>query len=446
MTETPHFPGTETPHSKRMGRRSVLTTPVWILLVVACGDSEPAGPGGDPPSGVPVSLDFSTCPTTEAPIWLAVQDGVDGEWVRVDPSAAVYETTLTAAKAALAWTTRRMSVAGPDRFETEVFYLTTSEIVALAARPVCADEGSRVSINGTVEGLALQDRAVVSYGGVWGETQRDPAEPPAPLDVSLEDAAAGPGDLISYFRDGSLEGDDDRALIRRDRDIPDGGTFQPIDGSGAEVFVPVMAPINVDGAAGHISYEMRYMTGPGCTPALLYRRSGNQPTLIVFGIPASRQRPTDYHQIDLFVGTNPHRFVVESFHALEERTIDSPPDMPRPTVSRVQGDYQRLRFHFSTIVTLPTVTLIHTGFSRSFSMNASEGYLGGTAVDLSTPAFPSATGFDPGWAPTPAQAANWTMRVSSAPLPGFTTPSQRPEGVPCEDGARGVTAQFQDVL
>jgi hypothetical protein len=178
---------------------------------------------------------------------------------------------------------------------------------------------------------------------------------------------------------------------------------------------------------------MSYQTGAACTGATLY--GGLAPsastTQGILGVPAANQRGTDYHAVSITaLGQSAFRTVLESFQALADRSVALPSTLPATSPTTLTGPYKRLQYQ----ITLPSDLLASAALNyddgtRAVALLATAGYLGGSAVTLSTPDLSAVTGWDNNWAPASGATVDWNATGSGGTPASF-----------CSNGARLVSS------
>src|SRR5207253_11036437 len=152
-----------------------------------------------------------------------------------------------------------------------------------------------------------------------------------------------------------------------------------------EAFPPATATITVGGLAGgeDVSQGMSYQVGANCATASLYGGALGGEIFTASGIPGSEQLPADFHALIVAASlTNASRFITQYNHSLIDRTVTLGAAMPTPAITSLGGPYQRLQ----AVYTLPadyqgsTGLRYSDGASKSVSIDATFGYLGGLAT------------------------------------------------------------------
>jgi hypothetical protein len=383
-----------------------------------------------------VTLDFSSCVGFDVPAWVAWQDG-NGAWTRVTPTGKVYQFTVTASTAGFAYV-----LPGPTTNSSQVLvqYMSRAEMSA-APFVFCGGLTPALKVvNGSVTGLSGSDAVNISLGGGLGF-----ANPSIPT-FAIAAVQNGAHDLIAWRHDliGDITGggNPDRGFVRRDQDIPSGGSVGALNMNGSESFSPSSAVFNVSGivASDEMSHTMRYYTGASCIGAMLYssvRMSGN--TFIGFGFSAAVQRPTDYHQVTFTSTTRQsgvlfpvaQRTLSETFRAMGARNLTLGAQIA-PTVTTLAGNYKRLQAVFTLAPEYASgVTLAYNSQSKSVTIVATPAWLGGSNVTLSMPNFSGIVGWNDIWPPASGATGQWTVSAVGTTLTG---PSL------CVENARTATA------
>ncbi len=246
----------------------------------------------------------------------------------------------------------------------------------------------------------------------------------------------GTHDLVGYR--GALTGGNtttDRAIIRRDQNIPANDSVGTMDFNGSESFPVASATITVGGAVGGetLLAAVSYQTGAACSLGSLYFLQNVGSSFAGTGIPAAQQRATDFHNVSIqaLTGTTALRSVSESFHTFAARTVSLGAALPIPSITQLSGPYKRLQ----AVYTLPTGYNSTTFFgyddrnaARSVNISASFAYLGGTSVTLAMPDFSALSGWSNSWPPASSSTVDWTAGAI-----GFS-------GQGCAEGARSIIA------
>lgn len=362
-----------------------------------------------------VSLDFANCAAAERPVWFAYQNG-SGAWTRVTPTGNLYSFTIDAGKGGIAWV---VDDANPGSVVT-VQYFSQAELTGFPAAQFCGTSGGK-TLTATTAGLSFTQFVQASIGGGSGAGS---ALAPS---ISIKPVQNGTFDLVAYASSITPSAAD-RLIIRRDINtaaIADGGSVGPVlDFGAAEAVAPASATITVNGMAGGESIStvsMLYGTGASCTTHLLYGGQGPggaASTFTAYGVPAGKQRGTDYHSLFVSAGTaTSFRMVSQSFQAMADRSVSLPAALSAGSPTILAGPYKRLRFQTTLPAALATgafASYLDEAASISASMTATGGWLGGTAVDLSMPDFSGVSGWNNAWMPGTGTTVNWNLTGSGA--------------------------------
>ncbi|MGH7506925.1 MAG: hypothetical protein ACRELX_14805, partial [Longimicrobiales bacterium] len=208
------------------------------------------------PGGGAGSVVWNFC-ASNAPIWLAYQDGA-GAWVElpVSPGAAA-PIPITQTRGGVAFVTR---ISNPllQTHHLTVRYGTVAELQVIGA-DWCTRHGGGKQVTGTVAGLQASESAWVTMGIASTTVQ---ANQPT---FTLTTVPDGPHDLLAARLASSAAGAvANRYLFRRDIDPADGATLPVIDFNSSEAFDPVTHSVNVSNAGGATVYTgLTYTTGDG---------------------------------------------------------------------------------------------------------------------------------------------------------------------------------------
>lgn len=377
-----------------------------------------------------IRLDYSSCGVADKPIWVAYQNGT-GPFVHATGSGDVYTIpAVTAGKGAIAVVTDPTAY-----FRTSVQYYTQAEFNALTGGCAAAASTGK-TISGSVAGVSGTQFGYVSLGGVTGSTN---ASHPT---FQLTGVANGIQDLVAYRAAGFTLSAGDRIVIHRDQNIPDAGSTGVIDFSAPEAVAPALGNITVTGGATTSAFaSLDYLTGANCSSAALNFNTNTEASPItIYGVPASVQRATDFHELILSqaTGQSDARTVSLSFHTVADRTVAIGAGVGPLTVTELSGAYRRYQAVFTLAPDYQTASIDYvtagSTVTAEFVVNQSAGYLAGSAqVTLAAPDLSAVDGYQLAWAPTTGSPAEYYVTVSSAPPATFCT-----EGAVLRTASSGV--------
>ncbi len=356
---------------------------------------------GSPGTGN-VTLDFSSCPVGQRAVWVAAQDGAN-PWTHVMGASDVYNFTVGSGGGGFAYVV--LSPSGVAAVNVQ--YMTQAEFT-VGTLVFCALPTGK-TINGTVAGVTATDISTVSLGG-----SEATATFGAPT-FQLTNVPSGAHDLVAYRH--SLIGGADEAIIRRSQDIADNGSVGTLDFAGMEAFTAATALITVNGLAGGemVSQHMSYEVGANCETATLYTAGMGGATFTASGIPAAQQLATDFHGLEVAATTTTaSRILWQYNHTLAARTVTLGVAMPTPTITSLSGPYKRLQAVYMLPGDYQGVTgLYYNDGSKSVSINATFGYLGGAATTLALPDYSALAAWDNTWPPATASTGTWQVSGAS---------------------------------
>ncbi|MBL0171987.1 MAG: hypothetical protein IPP90_14945 [Gemmatimonadaceae bacterium] len=362
-----------------------------------------------------VLLDWSKC---ETPEWVAGQDG-SGPWLRLDPVAGTFRFTVTQPRGGFAYVATNAPLT--------VRYLSQAE---LTNRPI--DMCPRDLTTKTVRGHANHPGSGPQWsyhlgGGSGFSTNTAP-------DFTISSVRPGVHDLVGWSQPGAGF----RALLRRDLNIPDGESLtEPVDLLGPESVAVAREVLSIIGAVSggeSLTHSMAYLTRNACTASDLYASAPHGFAPNVYGIPALAQRADDFHLLTVVSsGITTYRSVSVSFHTLQPRTLTLPPVMNAPTMLVLPGPYKRLQASLGALSTVynGTVELRYHDGARTVLVQASNGYLAGSTMTITTPDLSGVTGFPTANTISPSATVSWTVTVSG----GDETAS------PCTENRTSVLAR-----
>jgi hypothetical protein len=360
-------------------------------------------------AGSAVHLDFSQCSATNMPIWLAFQDG-SGAFTHVTGAGNVYTFTITSSKGAVATVTQNGT-----QFSTSVLYLSQAELAAFSGG--CAVTTTGKTISGSVTGISGVNNPEIALGGATAFTLVSSPN------FTLTNVAAGVQDLVAYNRSGqfALSGSD-AVLFRRDLNLATGGTVTPVLNFATEGVPVATSTVNVSGGAvNSYFYTMNYLSGASCTSNQINFNTGSVAApFLAYGVPASLQRATDFHnmvlqqintQVDL-------RTVSTSFNLLANKVIAIGAGTGAITTTVLAGTYERLQAQFTLASDYNTASLSYSMNGSSlnrFFINQSAAYLGAVTTVTLTPAdLTTVSGYLVTWGPSTTGSLQYTVTASSA--------------------------------
>lgn len=386
-----------------------LIAPVAVLSI-ACDPI--TDPGGDP-----VSLSVGWCAgSSEAPTWLAVQDG-DGQWARVTPVNGVFDFELRSGRGGLATHT-----AGDGLL---VIYATTEEFQQTLT--TCTAPAHNVS--GTVAGYAFSDGIELWMGGasyfISGSTT-------APAPYLLEGVNGSSTDLIAHrYRTTAttttFERTPSRVALRRGVGGTDGGA---IDFSSTEATAALERSLSITNVAvGEALSITSYIAMKTSSAAIAEYFADNAvaagATLVPFyGIAGSLFQSGETHQLiveafkELTVSSSEQRVAGLVFTDPVDRAVTLGPVLGPISLSgsahpsatyTVQQDYDGVleaRFVQEGSAGTRTVDVVQT-----------RGYGGNTSsVTVSVPNLSGVSGYSSSWQLSPGLSTGWGFAATNAGL------------------------------
>ena len=352
-------------------------------------------------------VNFSGCAANVQPVWFAYQDGA-GPWTVVTGANNVYQFTVSQPKVAFAY----VDVVSASSTQTTILFYTNTELTS-APYIFCPATGTN-SMSGTVAGLSAGQQASVSFA-------RQAALPAFPATTyTLNKMFAGTADLVAY-RTSSLgvPAAGDRFIVRRNQSVQNLGTIPLLDFGSAEAVAPASGAITVAGAGGgSLTAQLTYYTTNCNASGLVYLMLNPVSPFTAFGVPASAQLASDFH--NLIVGAtngNNTMGVQEIFHTMGPRTITMPTAIGSPIFTVLSGNYKRLQAAY----TLPTEYNNGTSFTyydvnaaHTVSLTASTGYLGTSSVTIAMPSLSGLAGFLDSWMPATGQTVTTGVQASGS--------------------------------
>jgi hypothetical protein len=370
------------------------------------------------------------------PVWFAVQDGT-GAWTRVLPTGNRFQFNINSARGGVAYTEQVAN----NQFSTDVFYGTREELNGQGTLEDCTTAGGK-TVNGTITGFTPPQQVQIGMGG-------GSASPQAPGAFTLQNVENGLVDLVAVRTNINLTTfsfTPDRFIIRRNLNPANGSTLAPLDFGSSEAFAPAEANLTIGNAGSDTSFvSVGYYTQNGSTSSFFSGLPTGGNTRRMFGVPAAQQQANEFHQVLIFSGSNLNdlqnnfRGAFFFFRTMADRTVTLANNLNSPNVSSLAGGASgrvravgTLNAPYTSAVSL---SVQQTTSVRSVFINATAGYLGGTAYDLAVPDFTGVAGWLDSYGLVRGQAAQWTVNGFGFTGAGFEL---RPtEGALVQLGGRG---------
>ena len=404
------------------------------------------------------------CTVDQTPIWVAIQDGVNGTWTRVTPSGpnnTRFQFNITQAKAAIAYVTTpaaggtgtartfaaRMSAemqrmlllrnrptrvnayaasSLADNYTLTIIYGTQTELNAQGTSRCLSGTGK--TVNGSVAGLSSsatsQQSASISLGSASASAS------PQQLSFSLKDVPDGALDLIASRSTTTIDPATfsvsfalDKLIIRRGVNAPANSTMPVLDFGSSEAFDPVQANITIGNIGTDLGMVITsYFTSAGSSSTGAALAGFNLPSAgpwKYYGVPSNKQAPGDLHVAIAFglpnsQSTDQSRFAALYFKDPTDRTVTLGAAFPAPTITTAATTpYVRFRAQGA----LPTeynqlfaLSYTQATAARSVSITATQNWLAGVnSYDFSIPDFSGVAGWDNNWGLKAGQATNWSV-------------------------------------
>ena len=382
-----------------------------------------------PPSGTGIAVAYCT---EDAPVWVAQQDGA-GAWTRVLPTTgSTYHINFASGRGGLAVVDTVFNNPLVD-----VIYLTTAELTEYAATVNTGGCGSK-TVFVPFTGATTSQRKNIGIGYANSLIN---ANTPASGTFQLDLVAPGPQVLLATTRNGSAPDQPLRIVMRRDVNIPAGGTGASIDFAATEAFTPETATVTINGLTtgdqqdGHV-----YFSGTrGSAFAELFYAFDVLGSWRYYALPASRLNSGELQLLMTSVVSNDQletRTVMRHFRSAAAASLTLPPRLSVPTVTRLaSAPYGRGR----AVLTSQSAydRWVQATFStapRHNSVLVTAGYAGASLPatwDLQMPDLSGVTGWNNAWGLTTAPFA-WSVSAAGG--------SHYQLATPLSDGATGVTS------
>jgi len=414
------------------------------------------------------SLEF--CTLDQTPIWLAMQDGANGTWTRVNPSASgtKFQFNITQAKAGVAYvvSTTSAGVASASRSLAVrlVGYLQREMLVrnrptrasyTYAARSLATGfgltilYGSQAELNGRGANLCLPGSGKTVNGTVAGVNAAQAQSASISLGPSTTSAAPAGTFQLTDVPDGALDlvaarsttntfTSVDKMIIRRGVNAGNNSTLPVLDFASSEAFDPIQGNLTIGNLGTEVATVFtNYFTAAGSGAAGATVGTSGLPSkggFRYFGVPASKQIAGDLHlalaiAFPGLAASEQQRIAALYFKDPTDRTVTLGAALPVQIVSATAtAPYVRFRATGSIPAEygkLLDLEFTQTSAARTVSILASESYLAGAAsYDITIPDFSGVAGWDNNWGPKTGSGAVW--RISTYGFTGIGLGSLNP--------------------
>ena len=347
-----------------------------------------------PAGGGNVVLDWAGC---AAPDWVAVSNG-DNAWVRAIPVNGVVSFVVNAGRGGIAWVESGVN--------TFVRYHVQDELTGgpIAMCPPGVSTGPK-TITGQGVHIGVAEAVNYAFGGATASSSL------ASPNFTFTGVREGVHDLVGFGTVSTgLKG-----FLRRDVDLPNGGSLGLVDLLGAGSFVPVRNALSIlGGVTGEtLTHSMNYLTTSACTFNPMYTGvigSGN----LMSGVPLVLQRNDDFHHVTVTaIGSGRTRIVTQSFRVMGVRSVLLPGLPPLATVTTLPGPYKMLRLQAGTVSTAydGMISFRYAGGARSMGVAASTRYTGTFGIALSMPDFSGIDGWPVNAPMGTGESGTWVMSL-----------------------------------
>ena len=440
----------------------------------------------NPAAGGSGNVSFEFCTADQTPIWFAMQDGANGTWTRVNPSASgtKFQFNITQAKAGVAYvtTTTSAGVASASRslairlvgyLQREMLLRNRpTRVSAYAARSLATGfgltilYGSQTELSGRGANLCLPGSGKTVNGTVAGVNAAQAQSASISLGPSTTSATPGGTFQLTEVPDGALDlvaarsttntttfaTSVDKMIIRRGVNAANNATLPVLDFGSAEAFDPVQANLTIGNLGTDIATVFtNYFTAAGSGAAGATVGASILPSagpFTYYGVPAAKQIAGDLHLALAIAFPNLTTLDQERIAALyfkdpTDRTVTLGAVLPAQTVSAA-ATAPYVRFRATGTIPADYGKLLDLEFTqssaaRSVSIFASESYLTGSSTyDITVPDFSGVAGWDNNWGPKTGSETDWS--VSTFGFTGIGLGSLNPvEGATFKGAGRSGT-------
>lgn len=379
-----------------------------------------------------ITVNFSSCPIAERPVWLAFQSGA-GAWTRVLGVGDNYTFPFFGLTGGLAFATSADSTIVTVEYfaNTDLPASNLDYVYRLDRCPTLSGE----SLNVNMQGVLAGETGYASFGSAQAEATIDGTYP-------LVDAADGNQALVGFKSLTHNPGTVGASMYLQRGMNPAGGALLGLDFNNPNFSFPAVSATMVINnlllGETYMHSMFLYTTGGValCEVAKLYDEvPGSTGSFTGYGLPGIFQNPGDWHAVGVFTTVSPNSFrtLLQFFDFMGPQTLSLGSELPAPSISLQSGTYKRLQAD----VTMPAeyqsrATLRYQDVAAKGNMaivSATIAYLGGSVVSLSLPDFTGVAGWSDTFAPSSGASVFWSMIAENATNPPH-----------CATGAKYISA------
>jgi hypothetical protein len=364
---------------------------------------------------------------SNAPIWLAAQDGA-GTWTRVTPgSNNDFKFTINGANGGVAWVTTTSS----GSFTLNISYGTQAELLGQGVGQ--CPGGATKTFTGTVAGLTSGDVATIALGGASASATANGPFTLNNVPSGLQDLLAS--DAAQTFNGTTLVTQVKKIILRRNLNLATGAVLPTLDFGASEAFAPGTATVTLaNGGSDLLTSSAAYFTANGSAGGFSTDLSSSA-TRTYYGIPAAQQAAGDLHSLIASaivvngVAASQVRNATVFFKDLANKTLTFGPTPNSPTittaattpVARLRAQLAIQAEYNKSFVLSYSQAVGST--SRSVVIQISSGYLGAnpTTLDITMPDLSGVAGWDNNWGLRTGTSTSWFTSASGWTFTGTLT-------------------------
>lgn len=390
----------------------VTSAPVTLPVTVASSGGGGGGAG---------NVTYNFCSITGLPAFVAYQDG-NGPWVRATAGTNDrYSFNIASGRGGVAVV--MTSGFGSDM---DVEFGTVAELNAFGSDDCDDTTTTGRSFTGTVVGAAATDLVFVVAGGAFTTVV-----PALSSSFTVKDVTSGPFDLMATRF--SQLGGAAKFFIRRNLNPANNSALPTIDFNSADAFDPVQRALTINNGMGQeISSLGLYVLQGGSGGAFYF--ADFEPSLATsrpwFGVPTNRQAAGDFHLLSA-VAFSPQneddtRSITRIFREATDQMLTLPGALGPVNVTSLgaAGGNARLRATYSAQADYANLwNVSYRQNAVGVTINATSGYITGSAVVLDVPDLTGLAGWNTSWGLSNGANTNWDFGASGFSLSGNGIPS-----------------------
>ncbi len=357
-----------------------------------------------PPAG---NVTFRFCQPLLRPVWLGYQNG-SSQWTQVAGTDGTYNFSITADKGGVAFV-MPVQLTGGAGYDIMLVLGTRAELIE-AGNQSCGKTPPTKVLTGTLAGRGPSDVVNVNLGTGFVQVM-----PTAGAGYQMLDAELGVRDLLAVRSTFTSPVPPSAVILRRNTNYAANSAIPLLDFSSLEAFTTTTQTVTVtNGGSNDLRLREAYVTAGGTIGWFPSVQLTTNPTTYQVMPPAAALAGDVYSlRVEAREAANEplSRVVTSTFTNATAQALALGPTLLPPTSSTLQAaPFYQVRV---TSTLQPEYDKAYFGRyrqpTRTGAFYATAGYIGGSAVDITTPDLTTVPGWRAEWGPLAGVSANTSL-------------------------------------